>query len=389
MFPTKINVMKLLEKILVPVYLEENSNSHLETALELALTFKSQLILIHVLPEVAKHKSVKPYLLKLVEKDMDALISKMNLKEGKVKSIIEYGNTFDRIITTAEEEDVNLILFSNFVEHHTGSYSMDVVAEKLVRKSEKPVWMVKEGQGGFPGTMLCTVDYSDASGRALNNAIKIARTFKKKLYILNVLKPIGNNFSPRYTIDFEQENKQLAKKNKVLFDKFMADFNFTDVDYEVKMAEGDPAREILSFVRTMKIDLIFMGATGKTFLQRVMLGSVTEELIRELPSSVVITKSKSILNLKIDSDITELEKHMANAERLEASGYYKEAIHQLNLSVQINDLHIPALNSLARLYDKTGEKEMAENYRKNMENIRKKLWDKKVEFDIRKELGWK
>ena len=116
-----------------------------------------------------------------------------------------------------------------------------------------------------------------------------------------------------------------------------------------------------------------------------MLGSVTEKLIRELPS-VVVTKSKSILNLKIDSDISEMEKHMSNASRLEASGHYMEAIHQLKLSIQNNDLHIPALKSLARLYEKTGETEMAQNYRQKIE-IPRKLWNDKVEVEIRKQ--WK
>ena len=380
--------MKLLEKILVPVSLEENRNSHLETALALANTFKSQLIVIHVLPEEAKHASVNKYVLKHVEKDLDGLIKDLHLKDGIVKRVIDYGNTFDRIMIAAEDEDVNLILFSNLIEQQNGNFSMDVVAEKLVRKSHKPVWMVKEGDKAFPSTMLCTVDFSDASRRALNNAVKIARTFKKRLYILNIMKPVENNFSPRYSIDFEKENERIAKENKILFEEFLAEFNFTDVDYETKVEKGDPASEILSFVARMNIDLLFMGATGKTFLQRVLLGSVTEKLIRELPTSMVITKAESILNLKIDSDISEIEKHLSNAKRLEDSGYYEEAIHQLKLSIQKNDLHIPALNALARLYDKIGDAEMSETYKQKIDAILRRLWDKKIEVEIKKQLGY-
>ena len=380
--------MKLLEKILVPVTLEEGRNSHLETALELANTFKSQLIIIHVLPEEAKHESVNQYVLKYVEKDLDGLMEDSHLKDVSVKRVVEYGNTFDRIITTAEDEDVNLILFSNFIEKQNGNFSMDLVAEKLVRKSNKPVWVVKEGEKAFPNAMLCTVDFSDASRRALNNAVKIARTFKKRLYILNIMKPVENNFSPRYSIDFEKENERIAKENKMLFEKFLSEFNFTDVDYETQVEKGDPASAILSFVSGSNIDLLFMGATGKTFLQRVLLGSVTEKLIRELPSSMVITKSESILNLKIDSDISEIEKHLSNAKRLEETGYYEEAIHQLKLSIQKNDLHIPALNALARLYDKTGDKELSETYKQKIDAILRRLWDKKIEVEIKKQLGY-
>jgi nucleotide-binding universal stress UspA family protein len=248
--------------------------------------------------------------------------------------------------------------------------------------------MIKEGEKAFPNSMLCTVDFSDASRRALNNAIKIARTFKKRLYILNIMKPVENSFSPRYSIDFEKENERIAKENKILFEEFLAEFNFTDVDYETKVEKGDPASEILSFVSRMNIDLLFMGATGKTFLQRVLLGSVTEKIIRELPSSMVITKAESILNLKIDSDISEIEKHLSNAKRLEDSGYYEEAIHQLKLSIQKNDLHIPALNALSRLYDKIGDVEMSKTYRQKIDTILRRLWDKKIEIEIKKQLGY-
>jgi len=380
--------MKLLEKILVPVTLEENRSSHLETAVALAKTFKSQIIVIHVLPEQAKHASVNQYVLKHVEKDLDTVIKDLHEEDVTIKRIIEYGNTFDRIMTCAEDEGVNLILFSNFIEQQNGKYSMDVVAEKLVRKSDKPVWIVRDGDRTFPNAMLCTVDFSDASRRALSNAIKIARTFKKRLYILNIMKPVENNFSPRYSIDFEEENKKIARENKKLFEEFLAEFNFTDVDYETIIEKGEPASEILSFVSRKNIDLLFMGATGKTFLQRVLLGSVTEKLIRELPCSMVITKAESILNLKIDSDISEIEKHLANAKRLEDSGYYEEAIHQLKLCIQKNDLHIPALYALAKLYDKIGDTEKSETYRQTIDTILRRLWDKTVEFEIRKQLGY-
>lgn len=378
--------MKLLDKILVPVTLEAHRNTHLETAALLARTFKSQLIVIHVLHEEAKRASVNQYVSKYVDQDLDILLKDLKVDKGTIKRVVEYGNTFDRIISTAEEENVNLILFSNFIEQQNGKYSMDIVAEKLVRKSEKPVWIVREGEKAFPDAMLCTVDYSDASRRALNNAIKIARTFKKRLYILNVFKPLENNFSPRHSIDFNEENERLAQENKRQFDEFLATFNFTDVDYEVSIGNGEPETEILSFVSGKKIDLLFMGATGKNFLQRVLLGSVTEKLIRELPSSMVVTKAENILNLKIDSDITEMEHHLSNASLLEASGYYEEAIGQLKHCIRKNDLHIPALHAIARLYDKIGDAEKAQNYRQKIELILRRLWDKKIEFEIRKQL---
>ena len=130
-----------------------------------------------------------------------------------------------------------------------------------------------------------------------------------------------------------------------------------------------------------------MGATGKNFLERLLLGSVTELVIREMPSSMVITKSENILNLKIDADISGIEKHFTNAGKLIEAGYYEEAIEQLNICLKINDLYVPAINVLAELYAKIGQDELAETYHHKADDILRRLWDKKIELEIRKNLN--
>ncbi len=378
--------MKLLEKILVPVNLNNQNNSHLDTAARLAKKFNSELILIAVLPEDAKKESIKLMITRHSESSLSEIAAGLERKNIKTYTRLLYGSSFDKIMSTAENENVNLILISNNIEHTNNKYNIDVVAEKLIRKSQKPVWVVKEDGNYFPQKIVCTVDYSDASERALNNAIKIARTFKSDLHIINVLEPMDMRYSPRYKIDFENENQRIEIENEKRFNEFLKKFNFTDIDFQTQILKGMPDKEILGFIAQNKIDLLFMGATGKTFMQRILLGSVTEIIVRELPSSMVITKTENILNLKIDADISEIEKHMTNAEKLVETGFYKEAIEQYKIALQINDLHIPALNSLARLYDKIGEKESAELFYKKIDEILRRLWDRKIELEIRKSL---
>ncbi len=352
----------------------------------LAARFNSELILVSVLPDDARKDSVKHMINKHIEASLAEIADLMKSKKIRTATRILYGNTFDKIISSAEDENVNLILISNNVENSANRYNIDVVAEKLIRKSQKPVWVVKEGSSDFPKKILCSVDYSDASERALNNAIKIARTFKSDLQIINVLEPMDIRYSPRYKVDFEQENKRMELENQKRFDEFLEKFNFTGIAFHTKILRGMPDKEILDYTAQNKVDLLFMGATGKTFMQRILLGSVTEIVVRDLPSSMVITKTENILNLKIDADISEIEKHMTNAEKLAETGYFAEAVEQYKTALQINDLHIPALTALAKLYDKIGEKESAELFYKKIDEILRRLWDRKIELEIRKSL---
>lgn len=379
--------MKLLEKILVPVDIEKVSNEQLEVAVKLAENFGSKIILLCVLPEEAKLDSIKKYIENFTKTEIEKVINSMSYPREKIDFIIEYGNRFNKIISLSESENVNLIVNINQKSDSDNGAQIDVLSEKLVRKSAKPVMIVKPGTNIVPKTILCPVDYSNSSERALKNAVKIARAFNSKLFIMNVYEPLEENFSKRLDIDFDEENKKQQAINKQQFESFLSQFNFTELDYETIIANGNPELVISEFVARNLIDLIFMGATGKTFIQRLLLGSVVESTLRELPASMIVTKAENLLDLKIEADISSLEKHLIQAKKLEELGYYDEAIDQLKLCLQINDLHVPALHRLSNLYSKQGEKELAENYMKKANEILRRIWDKKIEFEIRKGLG--
>ena len=376
--------MKLLEKILVPVRINEISAEQLNMAIQLANKFHSQIILLHVLPNEAKKDSINSLLMKYLDNDFNKVLDKLKELGIHAEKRIGYGNMFDQIISIAEMENVNLVLIVNEMEHIDNNYKIDILAEKLIRKSQKPVWVVKSGINTNLDKILCPVDFSDASERALNNAIKISRTFQTKLYVITVFEPLEESFSKRYNIDYKKENEELENQTKKKFEDFMKKFNFTDVEYNTELIRGKTYQKIITFATKNNIDLIFMGATGKSLIQRALIGSVTEMVLRALPSSMVITKSENILNLKIDFEISEIEKHFANAIKLEKTGYYKEAIDQLKICLQINDLHIPTLNALIKLYNKIGDKDLSQTYSKKLEEILSRLWDKKIELEIRK-----
>src|SRR5262249_37151211 len=53
---------------------------------------------------------------------------------------------------------------------------------------------------------------------------------------------------------------------------------------------GDPATEIVRYARDSGIDLIVMGTHGRTGLERLLMGSVAEKVMRDAPCSVLVVK---------------------------------------------------------------------------------------------------
>lgn len=302
--------MKLLDKILIPISL--NSYSYMQNAIELANKFNSKLILLLVLPEEARNKPENNYIRDAFSKVLKDIDSTSVIIDKRIL----YGNVFEQINLVAKNENVNLILISDEIEYAGTIFNIDQISEKLIRKSQKPVWIVKEGSKNFPKKILCSIDYSSASTGALNNAINIARTFNSKLHILNVLEPVNKKYSLRYKVDYALEIQRNKIANEKEFNAFLKKNNLTDIEYNIHIINGVLIKEIIQFINQNQIDVAFMG-TGKNNVQRFFMGSTTEAVITSLPCSIVITKYENILNHKTDLDIKNIENFIASSRKLE------------------------------------------------------------------------
>ena len=64
----------------------------------------------------------------------------------------------------------------------------------------------------------------------------------------------------------------------------------TDVNLETVILEGKPALEVVKYATEQKIDLIVIGTQGKKGIERLLLGSVAENIIRSAPCRVLVVK---------------------------------------------------------------------------------------------------
>jgi nucleotide-binding universal stress UspA family protein len=62
------------------------------------------------------------------------------------------------------------------------------------------------------------------------------------------------------------------------------------VDVETVILEGKPAAEIVKYAAEQKIDLIVVGTQGKKGIERLLLGSVAETIIRSAHCRVLVVK---------------------------------------------------------------------------------------------------
>lgn len=119
--------------------------------------------------------------------------------------------------------------------------------------------------------ILCPVDFSDHSKRALSRAGETAVHSNAKLYILHVegLQVGALPDSPGYVAELDEYRRLLEETTPS-----------QDVDYEQHYARGDVATEIVRFATLRKVDQIVMGTHGRTGLIRSLMGSVASSVCR-------------------------------------------------------------------------------------------------------------
>ncbi|WP_299526849.1 universal stress protein [Winogradskyella sp.] len=379
--------MKILDKILFAEDFASTSENLESVAISLAKTFKSTIIPMHVLPDDIVNSKVKALLDDTALNRLNATSEAIKAEGVNVESpLIKYGVAHDQIVMAASATNANMILVGSGENKAKEKFKLGTTTERIIQNSEKPVLVIKEDDTLNVKTILCPVDFSDPSKRALNNAIIIARRFEAHLIILSVSEEETSSwFSSKE--DLQKENAERFEKHKKDFDKFLEQFKLENLNWSKMERSGDAAQEILNTITIDNVDLLIMGTAGRTGLNRLVVGSVTEKVIREVPCSFLTLKSQDVISLHLETDIKDFETLFAAGEQLEKDGFLEEAIEQYKASLGINIMHVPAYSAIANLFDKLNEPEKAALYRKSANEIKERIWYSKVEKEVRKLRG--
>lgn len=384
----KIFHMELLQKIILAHDFSKSSENVVTTAIELARIFHSKVIPIHVLPDDIVNEKVRLLL-------HETATTKLEKTAERIKSegieagnpILKFGSPYESIVEAAEAVNANLILTGSGTSPKGERFQLGITTERIIQKSEKPVFVAKEGMSLNVQNMLCPVDFSETSKRALKNAITMARRFKAELIVLSVCELQSSTWFTSEK-DRAEENKIRCAQHKARFEKFLEGFNLSDLNWTKAIRKGNPAEEILSTVSEEMVDLLVMGTVGRTGLNRLIIGSVAEKVVRKAPCSFIVLKSEDVITLQLKTNIQGIEKHYNTAMQLMEDGFYEEAIGQLRVCLSISNMYIPAYFGLAKVYEKLNEPEKAKFYRDSAIEIRDRLWYEKIEAEVRKFRGY-
>lgn len=133
--------------------------------------------------------------------------------------------------------------------------------------------------------VLCPIDFSTDSFTALDYAADFARQGDGQLILMHVVdNPLTDFYGPRGANFYAEVEHAIEKSRQLLADAARA--HVAGVPYEVVVKHGNPYTEILDLATAQHADLIVMSTHGRTGAQRLVIGSVTEKVVRTAPCPV-------------------------------------------------------------------------------------------------------
>jgi nucleotide-binding universal stress UspA family protein len=131
--------------------------------------------------------------------------------------------------------------------------------------------------------ILCPIDFSECSRRALHHAMAVARWYEASVTVLHVFTNVPNMEVPG--VPLADPNRELLTDNMKAF----AGAAPPDVAVNfVARCAPDVRREIVAQAQTLPADLIVIGSHGRSGFDRLLLGSVTEKVVRKSPSPIMV-----------------------------------------------------------------------------------------------------
>jgi len=226
------------------------------------------------------------------EEEMARLQTMLSGLAVKTESSVLMGRLHESFIKVIRETAADLLIIG-YKSHILRPSS----SERLIQSLSMPMLVVRGGkaEGVSPGTVqirkiLCPVDFSDNSRKAVLMAQGYAELFSAELDVLHVI--------PSHVVKerWEQWVKPQERARQLFEDELGAEaeaklsrlMKDLKLPYDGEITQGKPYERICAAAEAGSHDMIVIGARGLSYLQGILIGSTTETVLKVSPCPVLV-----------------------------------------------------------------------------------------------------
>lgn len=212
-----------------------------------------------------------------------------------VETAVLRGRPADAIVEYADEHDVDFISMGTHGRTGVSRYVAGSVTERVVRRAPCPVLTAKAVERseltGDYGDVLIPTDGSDAASIAIGHGIEIAKRAGARIHAVNIVDVGAITLTPGSSAPTELVERFEAEGERAT-EAIVDRATDAGLDVTTSVHEGVPASDLLAYANEHEVDLVTMGTTGRTGLNRYLLGSTAERVIRHAEMPVLAVNAR-------------------------------------------------------------------------------------------------
>jgi len=285
--------MITINKILCPVDFFPASDAAVNYAAGLAENYGATIHLLHVVTPVTAGAfefafdiaEVTESIERKCAEELNELATKLKKAGIPAEAQVRIGDVYEEIKDAIAEVKPELIVMGTHGRRGVERWFMGSTTEKLLRHSPVPMVTIsatgeKCCQPRF-GRILVTTDFSEGTADALAYAFSVAQENESKVTLLHVIHDLTMDVSGKYHDSLIQG---VRKQLDDLVPAGVRDW----CDVVTRVEAGVPYRLILRMIEDEKVDLLVMNIHGKGMLDRALLGSTAERVVRAAACPVMM-----------------------------------------------------------------------------------------------------
>lgn len=313
----------MYKKMLVPLDGSELAEVVFAYAKELAGRLSLDVTLLHVCSPTEQelapmHRSYTEHMAGIVKLQVEAIQKKVGIQPGgkavEVRGELVVGYPAEEILSYADENDIDLILMSTHGRSGIRRWAMGSVADKVLRASKVPVWLVRAGipeevvYDKWPSrTILVPLDGSELAESVLPHVEAVAKqrgTEIVDVILLRVCEPpiISSDYPEAIMpLSWEEHVEQQMALCKRASEKYLASVEKRLKDAGLKVRSealvgkpplGNPANEIIDYANRNPFNLIVMATHGRSGISRWAYGSVAARVLLGVSSPLFLVRPR-------------------------------------------------------------------------------------------------
>ena len=194
------------------------------------------------------------------------------------------GPAAQSIVDIARERDARVIVIGTGKHDAIGRFLYGERALDIVSHADRPVLVVPRHAIARPVSLaIVAVDFSAASLRAASAALPMLSS-GSRLVLIHVRAPISDKGDATERREFAYERECELK-----FKEFLRQLpSLPGVLIETRYLHGDPADTIVAIANAQAAGLIACGRAGHSFMQRLLVGSVSTAIVRHATCPVLV-----------------------------------------------------------------------------------------------------